>query len=227
MTLGCLELKNNTARCFARSLPYSTSSERAFEGDHGCPWGHQGQLRKEGFFFQTLLHLCVYLSLICVCACLVCKRNLKLGGAFKKTERENDYSHLRCPPSLPSFQFFVFLPPFNWGHRSCAGCLRSSGPSCFTEFSLFYARRCTIVISRISPAERRVQWSVYGRISHRANTSRRSLDLARRRITESDCNRFNWTCEWRFHLSSSRRDNSATTRDILVCSTPRASWTSL
>lgn len=175
MTPGCLELKNNTARCFARSLPYSTSSERAFKGDHGCPWVHQGQLRKEGFFFQTLLHLCVYLSLICVCACLVCKRNLKLGGAFKKTEREKD-SHLRCPPSFPSFQFFVFLPPFNWGHRSCAGCLRSSGLSCFREFSWFEVRRCTRVISCISPAERRVQWSVYGRISHQANTSRRSHD---------------------------------------------------
>lgn len=144
--------------------------------------------------------MCLFISYLCVCACLVCKRNLKLGGAFKKTEREKDYSHLRCPPSFSSFLFFVFLPPFNWSHRSCADCLRSSGLSWFREFSWFEVRRCTRVISCISPAERRVQWSVYGHISHQANTSRRSHDPARRRITASDCNLSNWACKWLFSL---------------------------
>lgn len=73
MTLGCLRLKEHGP--LRPVIAISTSSERAFEGDHGCFRVDQRQLRKKMLLFSSAfasLHVSIS---FCVCTCLSCKHN--------------------------------------------------------------------------------------------------------------------------------------------------------
>lgn len=76
-----------------------------------------GTAKKRRLLFQTLVHLCIYLSLTCVSACLVCKCSLKLGGAFEITKEKKS----RFPYLLPTISI---LRTITWSRWSCAGWLR-------------------------------------------------------------------------------------------------------